>query len=186
MSNQEREFIEKAFEDSQDSFSPEERQQLKENFIKMIDGNTTVKKAFGLSDKILETFYNEAYNLYKAGKYRNAAVIFEILRKLSFNEPRYSLAIAACYHYLGEYATAAANYYICKEIDPLNPIPCFHLYDCLMKMDQPIAATDALGEVIARSETDPRFQELKEKALLEKNNLIEKTNIYLEKRHLPK
>jgi type III secretion system low calcium response chaperone LcrH/SycD len=182
MSNQTRELIEKAFEGSQSNFSPKERQQLKENFSKMVDEDITLKKAFGLSDKIIETFYNHAYNLYKAGKYRDAAVIFELLRKLSFNDPRYSLAIAACYHYLGEYAAAAANYHICKEIDLFNPIPCFHLYDCLMKMNQPIAAIDALSEVIARSETDPRFQEMREKALLEKNNLMEQTRADLERR----
>lgn len=180
MPKQIKEIIELAMEQSGENIPKQLRQQMTENLTKIYEKGETPKQAFEISDQIMETCYNHAHNLYKAGKYVQALKIFEMLRKLNLADVRLSFAIAACYHYMGEYENAAANYVICKEIDTFNPVPCFHLYDCYMKLGKPVAAADLLAEVIAKSELDPQYSELKERALLEKENLIEILKAYFE------
>lgn len=181
MSNQVREIIGLAVEQSRGSIPTELQEQVIENLVKIYEQGATPKEAFGISDQIMETCYNHAHNLYKAGKYNKAVRIFEMLRQLNLADARYSFATAVCYHYMGEYTYAAANYVICKEIDPFNPIPCFHLYDCYIKLDKPVAASDVLAEVIVKCGLDPRYSGLKEKALMEKENLLVILKAYIEK-----
>lgn len=179
MQNQTREIIESCFEKSKDKFPPEMHQQLKNALIKKFEKGQPLKEGLDISDEILDIFYGHAYNLYQAGKYRQALRIFSFLRQLNEADPRYSMALAACYHYLGEYNNAIVNYYFCKEVDFFNPVPSFHLYDCYMKLDKPKAALEALADVVARCGDEPKYQELKEKALLEKNNLVEQLKKHL-------
>lgn len=182
ISQQELQEIDKILEKQEHHLSPTEQAQLRQAIIKVIEKGPFYKDAFGISDKIMETCYNHAYNLFQAGKYQEAVKIFENLKEMDFKNPRYSLAAAVCYHYLKDYDKAIGNYYICKEIDVFNPVPSFHLYDCLMQLNQPQLAIRALAEVIVRSGNDPRYQALKEKALLEKDDLLQKLKTWVEQK----
>jgi type III secretion system low calcium response chaperone LcrH/SycD len=174
------EAIDKMLETSIDQISPDRQVYIKQVLTKLVDNNAFVKEAFGISDQMMETCYANAYNLFKAGKYQEAIKFFDALREIDFKNPRYSLALGACYHYLKDYDAAAGNYYICKEIDVFNPIPCFYLYDCLLKLNQPLFAVNALSEVIARCGDDPAYQSIKEKALLEQDNLKQQLKTWME------
>ncbi len=168
------EMIHQAIENSGQEVSVEMKQKLERIFIKLIDEQQTPQQAFEISDDVMEVCYKQAYLLFKAGKFREAIKIFESLRNLNANDARYSLAIAASFHHLKEYSKAAANYIICKEVDVFNPIPSFHLYDCLMQLDQPLLAANALAEVIVKSKANASYAKLGEKALLEQANLTER------------
>ena len=176
--------IDKVFEKSNHQLSPEEQARMKQVLLKIVEEKAFFKDAFNISDKIMETCYSHAYNLFQAGKYQEAVKIFDALKEIDFKNPRYSLATGACYHYLKDYNQAIANYYICKEIDVFNPIPSFHLYDCLMQLNQPQLAAHALAEVIARCADDPNYQVMKEKALLERENLIHQLKIWIEQKKI--
>jgi type III secretion system low calcium response chaperone LcrH/SycD len=180
MPNQLKEIIEQAIEKSGCQVPENFKPQMVETFLKIYEGNATPKEALKISDEIMETIYNYSYTLYKSGKYKQAVRIFEVLRKLNLADIRYSFATAVCYHYMKDYTNAAANYIICRELNPFDPIPSFHLYDCYMKLNNPILATRALAEVIVKSEFDPRYSQLKERALLEKENLTANIQNYIE------
>lgn len=183
MSEEIKTLIEQAMETSgrgvPDHFKPE----MIEAFLKIYRDDATPKEALKISNEIMESVYNYAYNLFKAGKYSQAVKFFEVLRRLNLADVRYSFATAACYQYMGNYTNAAANYVICKEIDELNPIPCFHLYDCYMKLHKPVAAAEALAEVIGKSNQNPQYSQLKERALLEIETLKENLKTYIEENH---
>lgn len=172
MENEMKEIIQQAIEKSHQSLSSNTKMQIEEALLNLFEKNESPQKVFGIPDDVMENCYKGAYNLFKAGKYKEAIKIFESLRYLNPYDPRYSLAIAASFHYLKDYSKAAANYIDCKECDLFNPIPCFHLYDCFIKLDQPLLAVNAIAEVILRCQDIPQYKEMKEKALLEKENLI--------------
>ncbi len=180
MPNQIKELIEQAIEQSGCHIPENFKPQAIESFLKIYEDNAAPKEALKISDELMETIYNFAYTLFKAGKYKQAVSVFSVLRQLNPGDVRYSFSTAACYHYMGEYAYAAANYAICKALDPFNPIPSFHEYDCYMKLNKQIPAAIILAEVIAKSDLDPRYSQLKERALLEKENLMVYIQRYVE------
>lgn len=180
MSTQVKEMIEQAMENSGRNISPDFKPKLMDALLKIYEDNKTPKEALEITDELMETMYHHAYTLFKAGKYQKAADFFETLLKFDYTDPRLSFACAACYHYMKDYEKAAVFYFISKEADPLNPIPSFHLYDCYMHLDKPVAASEALAAVIAKSEHDPKYSQLRERALLEKENLIHHMRTFLE------
>jgi len=185
MENRLQEIIQQAIENSCDSLPQETKHQIEEVLLRLFEKNGSPQKAFGVPDDVMENCYKKGYNLFKAGKYQEAVKIFESLSYLNRADPRYSLATAASYHYLKDYSKAAANYILCKESDPFSPIACFHLYDCLRKLDQPLLAVNAIAEVIVRCQDIPVYKEMKEKALLEKESLNRYLKEWLEAREEP-
>src|SRR5262249_55436431 len=59
------------------------------------------------TDQQIEKYYEKAYNLYKAGRYKEALPFFHILTMVNAKHPKYHMALGACYHMLKEYKTAA-------------------------------------------------------------------------------
>ncbi len=162
-----RQQIQAAIEKLGDKVPPKARPLIEEAFIKMKVDNTLPKDAIGLSPEVIEMMYQHGYKLFQNGKYKEALNVFNFLRQLDISDIRFSFAIAACYHYSKDYLDAAANYVIYKYMDPLNPIPSFHLYDCYMKANYPVSALFALEEALVLAERSPQYAVLKEKILLE-------------------
>lgn len=169
----EKETAHQLFEQYGNNLPPDARKKLEEAFVKMKEEHLLPKDAFGFTPSILEDLYGLGYNFYKAGKYHDALTIFTFLRLLDFADVRYSFGMAACCQYLQDYKTAAAHYLMCNTLDPLNPIPPFHMYDCLMKMDRPIAALQALQTALVIAGRDSKYDVLKEKILIELESLKE-------------
>jgi type III secretion system low calcium response chaperone LcrH/SycD len=154
-----------------DSIPPQRRPMIEEAISKMMVDNKLPKDVLGFSPEIMEMIYQHGYNLFQNGKYQDALNVFNILRQLDNSSPRYTFAIAACHHYAKEYLDAAANYSIYKYMDPLNPIPSFHLYDCYMKTDHTMSALLAIQEALVLAERSPEYAGLKEKIQLEFEHL---------------
>jgi type III secretion system low calcium response chaperone LcrH/SycD len=155
------------------------RQLVEDAVVKIKVDHVQPKVALGLSPEILEKGYRYAYNLFQAGKYQEALRVFEWLRDMDIANPRYNFAIAACYHYSKDYLDAAANYIVCNYWDALDPIPCFHLYDCFMKAGYPLSALSALHETLILAGDNPQYAALKNKAQIELKNLEEYLKIHL-------
>ncbi len=162
-----------------DKIPPKARQLVEDAVVKIKVDHVQPKEALGLSPAILEKVYRYAYNLFQAGKYQESLRVFEWLRDMDIANPRYWFAIAACYHYSKNYLDAAANYIICSYWDSLDPVPCFHLYDCFMKADYPLSAFSALQETLILADEKPQYAALKNKAQTELHNLEEYLKIHL-------
>lgn len=150
-----------------DKIPPKTAPMVEEVITKMRADNLLPKDALGFSPEVIEVIYQQGYNLFQSGKYKDALLIFTNLWQLDPTNSRYPFAIAACYHYSKDYLNAAANYIFYKYMDPLNPIPCFHLYDCYVKINEPISALYEIQEALVLSDKNPRYAQLKEKIQLE-------------------
>lgn len=142
-----------------------------ESLIKMYEEGLWPKEAMGIPQQLLDTIYEYGYRMFQSGKYKDALDCFKLLRQLDPPVFRYHFAVAASYHYLKQYPDAAGNYLFCTFMEPRNPIPYFHLYDCYIKQDALEPALEALNNVIQRSGDRPQFAQLKERSLLEKQRL---------------
>ena len=180
-----RQQVQAAIEKLGDKVPPKARPLIEEAFVKMKVDHILPKDAMKLSPEVIEIIYQHGYKLFQNGKYKEALNIFTTLRQLDITDLRFSFAIAACYHYSKDYLNAAANYSIYKYMDPLNPIPCFHLYDCYMKANYPVSALFALEEALTLAERSPEYASLKEKILLELEHAKEAVKNDYNKTHEP-
>jgi type III secretion system low calcium response chaperone LcrH/SycD len=156
-----------------DKVPPKARPLIEDVITKMKVDHLLPKQALGFTPQIMEVIYQHGYHLFQNGKYQDALLIFNFLRQLDITQIKYSFAIAACHHYSKEYLDAAANYLIYKYMDPFNPVPCFHLYDCYLKANYPISALAAIEEALVLAGLSPRHEQLKEKIQLELQYLKE-------------
>ena len=152
-----------------DAVPPEAKSRIEEAVKEIIEHDVLPRIALGLPPEMFEAMYQQGYNLFQSGKYQDALTIFNVLRFLDISDGRYTFSIAACYHYMQEYLDAAANYLIYREMDPLNPITSFHLYDCFVKADYPASALFFIQEALVLAGMDPQYDALKEKIQLEAN-----------------
>lgn len=131
------------------------------------------KDLLGLSDNVVEGIYGQAYRLYNAGKYHEACQLFRLLLMLNSTVSKYSLGLAACFHMLKEYKSAAATYGICAVVDSDSPVPYFHASDCYMHLRDPASALAALEIAVKRAGNKPEHQLLKDRALMTMQHLKE-------------
>ncbi len=158
--------------------SSQQKQLLKETIMKMEQHQLSPSEALGCTPEMREVIYNHGYKLFYSGKYQEALPVFSTLRALDPTDPRYSFALAACYHRNKEYLNAAAHYTFSHFLDPSEPYSCFYLYDCFMKANHPVSALSAIQEAFVLAESNPKYEELKMKIALERQHLQEflKTN----------
>lgn len=173
--------IRETIENYNPNLPTQEKEKIEDILVKLLAEHEIPKKVFGVPQELIELYYNKGYSLFKAGKYLEAIQIFETLRYLDPINSRYSFAIAASFHHLKDFKKAAANYILCKESNPFDPVPCFHLYDCLKKLDQPLLGYHALSEVIFKSEDMPQYKNIKEQAILERDNMTPYLGEWFEK-----
>jgi len=133
---------------------------------RLIGKGKTPRDAMGMTDQMIEGIYGQAYRLYNTGKYKDASQLFRLLVTLNSSEAKYTLGLAACFHMLKEYSTAAELYNLCGIIDPQSPIPHYHASDCYLQMGDNISALLALEMAVKRSGERAEFQHLKDRALM--------------------
>ena len=154
---------------------------LEEAITKIVVEQVPPRKALGMTPEMLEVIYQQGYLLFQSGKYDDALVIFNVLRLLDVTDARFTFAIAGCYHMKKEYLDAAANYLIYHEMDALNPIPPFHLYDCFNKAHYPSAALMFLQEALVLAGMDAQYSSLRERIQLEADHFHEEFKKWKEK-----
>jgi type III secretion system low calcium response chaperone LcrH/SycD len=148
-------------------FSPHERDVVIHALTQMIVEQKTLKDIYGFTPAMLEVVYQYGYTLFKAGKYQEALLAFDYAKRLDPLDTRYPFSLAASHHYLKHYAEAAENYKICTTLDPSNPLPYFHAYDCYLKIGDLSSARDAIQHAVKAAEKQPQYAQLKQKAQFE-------------------
>lgn len=152
---------------------PEAVANIEEAARKIFLDDTPIFKALGISDELMENGYALGYDLYKIGKFKDAVVVFLCLLRTDGLNARYFYSIGACYHQMKQYEEASTYYQTAAYLDPENPIPCYHMYDCFNLLDDLESAAMALQMVILRTENEPKYQKFYYKAKTNLDSLIE-------------
>lgn len=161
----------KRIKDLGQTITPEIRALTEDVIMKVMLEGIPPKEALNLSSLQLEKIYLFAHNQFQAGKYGDALPLFNLLHNLDPMDVRYSFSIAACEHYMKDYRRASGKYLECITLDPANPLPYFHLYDCFMHLNQHFSAYHAILMTLSLTAQDPKYTTLKEKAILELSHL---------------
>lgn len=144
---------------------------------KMVNRGLPPKDAAGLSNKLLEGIYAQAYRLYNTGKYVEATHLFRLLILLDPNESKYIMGLAACFHMLKEYKNAIEAYTLCLVLDANNPVPLYHSSDCFIQMKDYPSAILSLEMAIQQAGEKQEFAKLKERALLSLESLKQQQQV---------
>lgn len=148
--------------------SPEQGARAEEGIYSVVKGELPLKIAAGIPEEVVETLYQQGYLFFQSGHYHKAIEIFQALRMLDPTDARMNFAIAACYHRLHQYMDASTYYLLCKGFDPTNPLPSFHLYDCLCRLGHPLVAWFYLEEALVCARREPQYSALCERLKLER------------------
>lgn len=146
--------------------SEEAKKALYDVSLEVFEKGKIPQEAMGLSGEMVEVIYSHAYRLYNTGRYNEAGQLFRLLIVLNPSESKYTLGLAACQHMMKEYRNAATTYALCSMIDPDSPIPFYHASDCYVKLNDKDSAIAALEVTVARSEGNPKYDQLRDRALL--------------------
>lgn len=144
------------------------------HLAEIIETGKMPKDLMQIDDVFIEFAYKKAYNLFRAGKYSEASPIFYFLFELNPIDNRFIFSYAACFHALKQYDLAAGNYMAAKALDTHNPIISFHLFDCHQQLHQSVLALGYIEDCIDLCGSEPKYSELKERAILERNGYMEK------------
>lgn len=125
---------------------------------------TSIKDVLDVSDETTEAIYGQGYLLYNTGRYNDASQIFKLLLTMNTTEAKYTMGLAACFHMLKEYQSAASTYMLVSSIDPLTPIPYFHASDCYIQIGDKASAALMLEMALKRSGDKKEFATLKQRA----------------------
>lgn len=128
--------------------------------MKALEKATSIKDVLGFKDESIEGVYGQAYLLYNTGRYRDASEIFRLLIMLNSTESKYLMGLAACYHMLKEYTSAASTYNLVSLVDPENPVPYFHASDCYIQLGDKVTAAIMLEMAIKRAKNKAEFSTL--------------------------
>jgi type III secretion system low calcium response chaperone LcrH/SycD len=154
---------------------------VKMSLARVVKKGATAKEMLGLTDAMVEGIYGQAYRLYNTGKFREANQLFRLLIMINPTESKYVMGLAAGFHMLKEYKSAADCYQIVGVIDPQNPIPLYHSSDCYLQMGDPASALISLQMAVKRSGDKPEFKILKDRALMTIESLQKDINKAMEK-----
>lgn len=132
--------------------------------------NMLPKDAMGLSDDVLEGIYGHAYNMYSTGKYDEASMLFRMLMLLNPLDSKFTLGLAACCHMMDNFEAAIGLYQMLFTLDPLNPIPHYHLADCYVQIEAMDGAQHELDTAIELCGKNKEYESIKDRSrmMLEK------------------
>lgn len=135
------------------------------------------REIYNLSVNELESLYNYAYKMFQSGKFKEALPLFQFGYDMDPFSYKNIFAIAACQHHMKEYDLAIDNYMESLRIEPFNPTPLFHMFDCYVQKNDLISAQVLLAEAIQTAEGQPEFEGLKQKAELELDRVIKEQEL---------
>lgn len=142
----------------------EQKQELRNVFVNVLQKGMTIMQAIGFPPGLLEMIYGYASELYKAGKYEDANPLFFFLSQLNPRDSRFLFGCAASFHKLKRYPEASTYYLLSSGIDPENPYPFYHAADCFLQANQPEAAIVLLEKAIMVAGESEKYEKLRQQA----------------------
>lgn len=164
--------ISAVLENVKGKLSPETVSFLEDGLKKVFFENMNVKDALHFPQKKLKEFYDFGYNLFNGGKYKDALLMFTILRTLDVSDPSYLWALAVVSHHMKNYEVAAAHYIQYSNYAPKDPMTYYHLRDCFEHLGQKDLAYGALIMARDLAQKDPRYKDLFSKLDLELDQFL--------------
>lgn len=137
---------------------------IAEAFIAILAKNIPFYQVNQIPLQKLNQCYTTAYNLYTSGKYAEAKNIFLYLAFHCHAEKKTWVGLAACCQMLQQYPQAISTYNHVKKLDPSDPVPSFHLFNCYIELKKYPEALASLESVILRSLNKPEYADLKQQA----------------------
>lgn len=144
--------------------APEEQNAFKQILLNVLTSGMTIMQAIGFPPAQLEVIYSYAIDLYKSGKYEEAAGLFFFLGQMNPKDPRYSFGMAAVFHKTKRYFEATTYYLASALHDPSNPLPYFHAGDCFQQLHKPEAAIIMLDRALSVAGDAPQHEKLVQQA----------------------
>lgn len=111
-----------------------------DDLVKLLDllsKGASVAQLTGVSKETLEGLCGVARNLYVAGNYKDAQVVFQALSIYDANDMRFWMGLGGCRQALEEYERAAEAYQMAAVASNLkNPEPLLYAVRCLVKLNR--------------------------------------------------
>jgi type III secretion system low calcium response chaperone LcrH/SycD len=117
----------------------------------------------GFTDSHYELMYAKAHQLYTLEQYEEAGKVFGFLATNNPYDLRFMMGLGAALQMQGKYADAIGSYTMCIALDMQNPVPVFHVAECLSALGQTDDAKEMLAAVVERA-SQPAHQALKQRA----------------------
>jgi type III secretion system low calcium response chaperone LcrH/SycD len=165
------EMINEAIEKVMADYSEEQKEKYVEMIKLIYNKDVSLALALKMKPELLEGIYAYAYRLYGSGNFQTALLLFAYLVTLEPAILKYHMGQAACHHMLKQYDEAENSYIIAYYLDRKNPLPFFHIADCKLKTNSIEEAFFCLGVAAELAKQHPKYDKIKEKALLMQNAL---------------
>jgi len=104
----------------------------------------------GLSRDDYEAIYAVGHGLYQQGRYQDACHVFSWLALHHHMERRFISALAASLQMCQRHEDALRIYTVAAVLDPADPIPTYHMAECLIATGRLAQALEALAMVVAQ------------------------------------
>ncbi|CUI17678.1 putative type III secretion chaperone SycD/LcrH [Candidatus Protochlamydia naegleriophila] len=164
-------------QDKQSVLQRERFESIKQQLILyLLEQGIISRESLHLDEENAKKLYERAYQLYSAGKYREAKGLFAILLLLDSTDYNFIYGMATCCLMLKEYGEAARGYIQCGIVDAQNPMPYFYAADCYLHNNDWISACVALRIVIKRAQGKPEYVEITHRTQLTLDALAPSTN----------
>lgn len=112
-----------------------------------------------LTEDEQEAFYATAFDLYSAGKYRDAQVLFTKIAISNPYDPRFWRGLASCRQMLQQYKEALHAWCFVALFDDKDPLAHFHAAECMLSLRDYKEALKALSQAeILLDGKDPALQ----------------------------
>lgn len=132
----------------------------------LIDGKPPAE-VMGFTPEMLEEFYSYGLNFYRLGHYDQAKNIFMTALFLAPDNWKCAQGLAMTFHRLKDYSKAVDYYLHWSQLDYKNPLPFYHMSDCLEYLDKYDDRRYALIRALQRCGSKPDYALLKGKIELE-------------------
>lgn len=132
-------------------------------WIELLHGGATLGSLTGMQAEHYDMLYAQAYRLYSAGRHADAEKVFSFLVTRNPHDTRFTFGLGACLQAQGEWEQAMGMYACVLPLDIENPVPPFHICECMVALGRTTEAMDVLEELIQRI-TQPEHEELKQRS----------------------
>jgi type III secretion system low calcium response chaperone LcrH/SycD len=129
----------------EESLFPDNLESYLEDFVpNILLKSETLQYAFGVTTEEMEELYQEGYFFYNEDNFKESAIIFRWLVLLNPYRYPYWMGLAANDQLLGKFEKALHGYAVASLLDPQNPYPHYHAYECYAAMKNREEASKAL------------------------------------------
>ena len=140
-----------------------EEQARFERLGELLQSGTTLGELAGMLPEHYEMLYASAHQLYSSGRYEDAEKLFTFLCIRNPREQRFVFGLGACQQVQGKWEEAMTMYACLVPRDIENPVPPFHICECMVGLGQVTEAVDVLQDLVQRM-PKPEHAELKQRA----------------------